>query len=166
MSSTSKTSTVSIEDLHKRLYADFSSGKLYYKPTGLSWWDTRYANKECFNLDVHGYLGGTINRIRLLKHRVLFAMYYGRWPEQIDHIDRDKKNNKISNLRESNPLDNQRNVGIRRHNTSGKTGVHYKKREKLWLAFIAGDTLGYFKTKKEAVEARLLAEKGRGFVGD
>lgn len=43
-------------------------------------------------------------------HRVVFAMTHGRWPDgQLDHIDRDKLNNRPSNLREVNASDNCKN---------------------------------------------------------
>jgi len=166
MTSTPNTRKITVETLYERLEADFKLGKLYYKPTGLSWWDTRYSGQECFNINAHGYLCGTINKVRLLKHRVIFAMHEGRWPSQIDHINRNKSDNRFENLREVTQKENNQNIGKRCSNTSGKTGVYYRTREGLWLAKISNRELGYFKSKEDAIKSRIKAEQELGYVGD
>ena len=52
----------------------------------------------------------------------------------IDHIDRNKSNNDISNLREISHSDNVKNHGGHSHNTSGHNGVYYNKTNDAWIA--------------------------------
>jgi hypothetical protein len=81
----------------------------------------------------------------------------------VDHIDNDRKNNHISNLRYATKSENQMNKSIHSNNSSGITGVSLKKRLNKWCASIAIDGirkhLGLFNTIEEAKEARLKAVK-------
>lgn len=165
----SNTSRISIERLDEVLVSDFELGKLYWKPRANTSWNTKYAGKECFNIEVSGYLYGTVDKVRLSKHRVLYALHHRVWPDQIDHIDRDKKNNCVFNLRSVNKVTNSRNYGPISTNTSGVTGVYYHKRDKIWRAYI-GDRgsvyLGTFQSKDDAVKARKDAEVRLGYNRD
>lgn len=59
-----------------------------------------------------------------LVHRIIYQLYYGVEPiGQIDHIDREKKNNSILNLRDVTAKINARNRTCQERNKSGKTGV-------------------------------------------
>lgn len=61
------------------------------------------ANSEAFTaVQSAGYACGIIDRVQYLKHRVVWAIHTGEWPPEdmvIDHIDGDRLNNRISNLR-------------------------------------------------------------------
>lgn len=57
-------------------------------------------------------------------HRIVFLMFNGYLPDMIDHIDRDLDNNRIENLRESNPKHNQLNVGVRKDNKLGLKNIY------------------------------------------
>lgn len=69
-------------------------------------------------------------------HRLIYLYHYGETPDLIDHIDRDKTNNKIENLRASNKTTNACNAKIGVDNTSGVKGVSWNKRRSLWRAYI------------------------------
>jgi hypothetical protein len=57
-------------------------------------------------------------------HRVVWAVVHGTWPgTSLDHIDHDKRNNRVENLRLAVAEENQRNLSKYRNNTSGRTGV-------------------------------------------
>ena len=79
----------------------------------------------------------------------------------VDHIDNDRKNNHISNLRWATNSENGMNMSKMKNNTSGVTGVMWNKRRKKWRAQITIDNikkhLGYFETIEEAKEARIKA---------
>ena len=96
-------------------------------------------------------------------HRVAWLYAYGSWPkDQIDHINGDKSDNRLVNLRDVTHRTNQENMpAIRR---SGKLlGTHFNKRHKKWLATINVDSkvlrLGNFGTEQEAHAAYLKAKR-------
>jgi hypothetical protein len=82
---------------------------------------------------------------------------------QVDHIDQDKTNNNLLNLRFCSNSENRRNIGLTKTNTSGYKGVSWNKRYKKWLAQIQINRkkkhLGYFNDKDEAYEAYKTASK-------
>jgi len=90
-------------------------------------------------------------------HRVVFALEHGYFPEQIDHVNRKKLDNRVRNLRASNPHHNTSNKGEYKNNTSGVTGVVFRPGRKPWLArrWRGGKhfPLGCFKNKEDAVRA-------------
>lgn len=85
-------------------------------------------------------------------HRIVWALHYGDPGDyQIDHVDRNRKNNRIENLRLATYPQNQCN----RTNFSGKSiykgvGKHANGR---WRARINGDVIGYFDTETDAALA-------------
>ena len=82
--------------------------------------------------------------------------------EVVDHIKRNKKDNRLCNLRNTNKSVNSFNCGLRGNNTSGVTGVWYRNDTKRWAAEIKKDgrkhALGCYGTLEEAVMARREAE--------
>ena len=96
-------------------------------------------------------------------HRLAFLYVLNRVPEQVDHKDRTKDNNRWLNLLPANNSTNQRNTGIRKTNTSGYKGVSYNKQKSKWIAritFRGVDTyIGAYQTREAAALARELKEK-------
>jgi hypothetical protein len=80
----------------------------------------------------------------------------------VDHINRNKLDNRKCNLRICTRRQNNFNRGIRNDNTSGIIGVSFDKRRNKWRSRIQVDKkekhLGYFNTVKEAIRARKQAE--------
>lgn len=132
-------------------------------------WNGRNAGKECFTAkDGKGYRHGRIMGNNLLYHRVLWAIHYGRFPEKyLDHINGDKTDNRIENLREVDQKTNSRNSKMSSRNTSGVTGVRQCSKSSSWIADIGVDmkcfVIGRYKTFEEAVAARKAAEKLHGY---
>lgn len=117
---------------------------------------------------VKGYLTISYKGKGYLAHRLAWLLYYGEWPEkQIDHINHDKKDNRIKNLRCVSNFDNHRNMPRQKNNKSGVTGVFWYERYMKWTAYIkvSGHRkhLGYFELFDDAVKARKDAEKYYGF---
>lgn len=107
----------------------------------------------------------------MLVHRIIWCMAYGECPDIIDHIDGDGTNNRIENLRSVSNSVNLRNTTMYATNTSGITGVAFRKDragKKNWLARIMVNKksvqLGYFYTEGDAASARLAAEMKYGFT--
>lgn len=114
-------------------------------------------NKATWGLDVHGYIHGKVNGELARYHRHLFG-----FPDKvIDHINRNKLDNRKSNLRLCTPKDNSRNLSIAKNNTSGVTGVRKTKYNK-WNVRITVDRkevhIGNFDGIEEAIRARKEAE--------
>lgn len=101
-------------------------------------------------------------------HRVAWTIFHGQPPiGEIDHINHQKCDNRIENLRDVPSVDNARNLGVSSQNRSGVVGVSFHKKENKWRARIKVDQkeqhLGYFSTMKEAIQARQFAEELYGF---
>lgn len=133
---------------------DHSTGKLFYKVRR----NGRVpAGSEVGCLCPDGYLRTTIKKECYLVHRLIWLFFYGKWPkEEIDHVNRNRKDNRIINLREATRFQNVCNVPLRKDNKSGLRGVHYYKNRKMWCAQIGGKTrktIGYFNSKEEAYKA-------------
>lgn len=99
-----------------------------------------------------------------LAHRLAWVMTHGRWPEmEIDHVNRDRTDNRLINLRECSHAENSKNRNIYASNTSGTTGVHWDRNAKRWIAYIGGGRekrhLGCFSSIEAAAAARSAAEK-------
>ena len=97
-------------------------------------------------------------------HRLAWLYVYGTWPEdQLDHINRNRSDNRISNLREVSHKQNHQNRSKPSSNTSGHPGVHWLKQNSRWQARITHNckvtSLGCFATIEEAISARKAAEK-------
>jgi hypothetical protein len=82
---------------------------------------------------------------------------------QIDHIDGQKANNMIENLRLANNSQNHHNLGVRSNNTSGIKGVYFDKARNKWAAETKAKGrkifLGRYHTKEEAAKAYNEAAK-------
>ncbi len=74
---------------------------------------------------LNGYWGIHLYRKKYMTHRVIWTLHYGEVPigMDVDHVDRVKTNNRISNLRLVSEAVNSRNCPMFKNNKSGKTGV-------------------------------------------
>jgi hypothetical protein len=97
-------------------------------------------------------------------HRVAWFLYYGFWPSNhIDHINRNKIDNRLSNLREATNRQNSLNSSPHKDNLySTFKGVSYDKRYKKWVSRFSGIHLGYFKSEKDAADCYNNYVKGLG----
>ena len=110
-----------------------------------------------------GYNEIRINGKTYKAHRLAWLYVYGEWPKgEIDHINHDGMDNRISNLRDVSHRENGMNQPIRKNNKSGVNGIHKNKSGKKWLAAIHTNykviPLGSFSDKFEAICARKSAE--------
>jgi len=95
-------------------------------------------------------------------------MCHGYWLSRIDHINGEKADNRLENLREATNAENLQNRGAPTNNSSGHKGVSWNKRDRRWTARIgAGGEkihIGNFLSLEEAAAAR--AEVAKRLHGD
>jgi len=114
------------------------------------------------SVDTHGYLQIKLDGIMVLAHRIIWFMFNGTFPDQVDHIDRNRRNNRKWNLRASDNTRNQHNASIRVDCTTGSTGVTSRpngKFEARIAAFGKRHYLGLFDTLADASQAYKIAKE-------
>ena len=153
------------EELKKVLHYMPSTGLFHFKRSVGStkkWSIAGSLNK------IERYVDLQVNGIRYKAHRLAFLYVTGKFPkDQVDHIDHNRSNNKWKNLRECTHQENQKNASLSKNNKSGSTGIYWIEVRNKWRATIMVDCktkhLGYFKDKKDAINARKEAETKYGY---
>ncbi|AUR88129.1 HNH nuclease, partial [Vibrio phage 1.110.O._10N.261.52.C1] len=153
---------------------------LYNKNTGeISWKDrngtpgsksfnSKYAGRAATNLDRGGYLGVSIGGEWFVAHRVAWVLHYGSINEElhVDHVNHDRADNRISNLRMVDRGVNSKNRSPS-SNTKYCLGVSFRKNRGKFQAKISSDGrthyLGTFGSLLDACCARKSAEISMGF---
>jgi hypothetical protein len=144
------------------------TGELLWRPRpgstwGINSWNAKYPGKRAGTL-VNGYwMVGLPEAGIFLAHRVIWKMVYGSDPQAfLDHINGDRSDNRLANLREATRSDNAQNKPTQRNNTSGFSGVHWVRRCKKWQSRIGIGgkkvVLGLFTSPEEAYQAYLGAK--------
>ena len=116
-----------------------------------------------------GYVAVEVAGMRLLAHRVAWLLATGSMPEkQIDHINGDKSDNRLANLRDVTSSENAQNKRkARSDNGVGLMGVRAMR--KTWQARIMTNgkatCIGTFKTKEEAHSAYISAKREQHISG-
>lgn len=159
--------------LHEILDYDASSGLFIWKERprrffssdrGWRKWNTRYAGTEALaTVSTHGYRFGSIFKTAVAAHRVAFAMSHGRWATgEIDHINGQRDDNRICNLRECTRRENAVNTAAKKGASRFK-GVSFHKAKGRWRATFGQKHIGY--RESESGAARLYDEYLRSNVG-
>lgn len=108
----------------------------------------------------HGYIKIGIKGKHIYAHRLAWLYVHSEWPEEIDHINGDRSDNRIVNLRSVSKAQNNQNMAIQKSNTSGFKGVSWCKDKKKWKAQISINNkntfIGRYDTKEQAHEAYIL----------
>jgi hypothetical protein len=116
--------------------------------------------------DIRGYLKFTFKGTEYLAHRVCWFLHNGYWPKIIDHINHDKQDNRIENLRDVDSKANNMNQSLRASNKIGLSGVYWCKEKRKWRAQIRDNgkkkSLGTF---NNLFDAAAIAIKSRGIYG-
>ena len=112
--------------------------------------------------DKYGYLIIKIKGKQYKAHHIAWLLVYGEYPKyEIDHINKNKLDNRISNLRISNRTEQTRNTTRNPNPVTGKVGIHYdrtKGLKKNYTFKCLGKTYR-FATLKEAEEKRHELQK-------
>jgi hypothetical protein len=108
-----------------------------------------------------GYRSVQVSGVPYQEHSIIYLMHYGFIPKIIDHINNNKIDNKIENLRQATYDQNAWNTKRSTKNTSGIKGVSFRKDRNAWIARLQAHAqsiyLGYFKSKEDAQEFMELA---------
>lgn len=141
-----------------RAPASFWGGEAY-RSGWAERWNRERAGKVAGTVGPLGYRQITIAGRSYRAHRVAWAIVHGAWPEMsLDHIDHDRDNNRIANLRQATPGQNARNKTLPRNNRSGHIGVSFHSASGKWRAAVCQDgkktEIGRFNTPDEAAAAR------------
>lgn len=108
----------------------------------------------------NGYLKVDCKLKKYYAHRVAWFLTYGEWPQEIDHINGDRSDNRLCNLRACTKFENARNSPKRAHSKQPYKGVRWSSTNS-WQARIRHNnqaiTIGYFATAREAYEEYIFA---------
>ena len=127
-----------------------------------------YSNKPCGCVSPRGYIQIRKGKEKFMAHRIIWALYHGSWPKNgIDHINGDKLDNRICNMREVTQFANSKNArkyprsepwlatGVCR---SGNGFKAYAQVDKV------SHYIGYYKCHTAAMIARKMFDVGKGFT--
>lgn len=136
-------------------------------------WNSRCANKECGNIYVGyrriGFKCILDRRVSIAAHRLAWFIIHGKLPEgEIDHINHDRLDNRIANLRDVSSCINMRNRPMPKNNTSGVCGVRWYNSTQKWRAEVSlngkSNHLGYFDNIEDAERAVKEFRAANGFT--
>ena len=111
-----------------------------------------------------GYVRININKRPFYAHRLVWLWHYGSWPtQQLDHINHQRADNRVENLRGASMAQNKQNSILRANNPSGCRGVTRCRTTNKWWAQIGHENvkicLGRFDILSDAIAARQDAER-------
>ena len=172
----------SIERIRQLIEYDPATGILLWRPRDIAdfefspnasdvvaGFNAHYAGKPALNyLNNDGYYRGRVLKKSLLSHRAAFAIFHDCWPiGQIDHANGVRTDNRIANLSDVSPAENNRNAKRRPDCTSGITGVSFIPSRNKWVAYVSRNgtrhQLGVYDCFDAAVAARQDANIMMGF---
>jgi len=150
------------QDLLKEFFY-YKDGFLHTRKSRQGVWQ----DKKCSLVANNGYIYIRFQNKMYLAHRLIFLYHHGYLPKVIDHVDRNRTNNCIENLREATVAQNLWNAKKPITNTTGVKGVWYDKARNKWYAEFKTNAkknyVGRFDTLEEATtklhEARENAQK-------
>jgi hypothetical protein len=136
------------------LYFEYFEGELHrFKMT-----------KPVGSINNNGYVQVELNNVTYMYHRIVWEMHNGPIPigMHIDHIDRNRLNNKIENLRLATRSQNRANSKLHSNSTTGFKGVHKTPSGKFQARISDGTRkryIGLFDSAEEAAEAYKFVAK-------
>lgn len=154
--------------LRQLLRYEPETGKLFWRDRGerlfpnkrhYLTWKTRYCGKEALcNISSAGYYRGNVFNRNILAHRAAWAVHYGEHPKaDIDHINGNPLDNRLTNLRHATRSENMANSRPARGKSSKYLGVSFEKSRGKWAAELTRHykkhRLGRFDSEVEAAKA-------------
>jgi len=130
-------------------------------------WNSRFSDKIAGSNKL-GYVVIVFNYRLYRAHRLAWLYMTGEWPpEEIDHVNHVKNDNRWVNLQLADRITNNRNASRRKDNKSGVTGVNWHSTNERWVVYISEGGrirhLGSFTDINVARVVRKQAEKDMGY---
>lgn len=173
---------LSVDDMRELVKYEPDTGKCYWKVREPKWfpdrvaissdsacksWNKNFSGKEIKSVNQFGYIAFQILGNDYKLHRFIWEYVTGGKPDSIDHINGDKLDNRICNLRNVTFSEQMRNMPLRFNNKSGKSGVSWDKPLGKWKVGISVNNkniyLGYYHNLQEAIAVREKAEIKYGY---
>lgn len=150
-------------------FLDFVS---YDGVSGKFYWKVDFDNHSIGDLagnNHDGYLMLVVSKKKVFLHRLAWLAVYGEFPKGfIDHINKNRSDNRIENLRDATKVENGMNRKLSSNNKSGFTGVSWSGTHKKWISQISDNKkrilIGYFDDKESAIVARKEKEIELGYL--
>lgn len=131
----------------------YDDGKLYWKIRK----HKVSIGMEAGCVKAKGYRYVCLDGVHYRVHRIIFLMHHGYMPQIIDHIDNDKLNNKIENLKEISNSENLKKTPIR---------IMKLQNEEIWRVFLTKHkgykVLGEYSSLEEATLAKKTFKRSLG----
>jgi len=146
------------QELALKLF-DYKDGCLYWKAMP-------YKRNDLIGTEA-GTLDGnrrqiTINKKHYKTHRIIFLMFYGYMPKEIDHIDGNPLNNNLENLRIASRSEQICNTKLRKSSKSGVKGVSWDSNRKKWVVVVNKNNTTVYRSRFDNIElAELVAIEAR-----
>lgn len=161
---------LSPEEIRELVNYSPETGHFTWKPRPINSrnWNERYAGKQVstYPKPGTGYALIAFFRRHYYVHQIAWIHFHGEHPPKgmhIDHINGNRTDNRIVNLRLATVAQNIQNQKIHRDNTSGFKGIAFHKPTQKWMSRIKANNsvhyLGVFETKEEAYAAYMDASK-------
>lgn len=123
----------------------------------------KYNIGDVVGCNCNGYTYICCNKKNRYAHRLAWLYVYGYIPKYIDHVNGNKKDNRIANLRETTISQNMHNSKKPKNNTSGIKGVYFHKKSQKWMGRVYINYkciyLGIFQNIDDAKKAVMIARK-------
>lgn len=130
----------------------YKDGELYWSKNGI----------RAGTTDSCGYRKIKLNQKEYKTHRLIYVYHYDLLVKEIDHIDGNRSNNNITNLRPVTRSQNQFNSRLRKDSSSGIKGVGFNKNSKKWrVRLIVNGEKRSFGEYKDIDYAKFIADAMR-----
>lgn len=136
---------------------------------GVKTFNTHFGGEQAGTIDKgHGYQRVKMHGKLYLAHRIAWTIFHNYWPNEVDHINQVRTDNRISNLREVTRAENMRNKKRYKNNMSGASGVYWHVQHRKWYADVGVNGkhvfVGLFSSKHDAQKAREDAANKLGYT--
>jgi len=141
-------------------YFDYKDDHLYWKNV-VHLNQSKLIGQKAGFIHPTGYRHITFMGKQHKAHRLIWLYVYGEMPKEIDHINGDRQDNRLENLRSVTRSQNQFNKAMAQNNTSGYRGVSWHKKSQQWVIRVCANGKSMVKYVKDLELAGLVAEEMR-----